>query len=44
MFKLATLLALGTAYFLMFAWIEEVSAEGATVSLSYIERQHLAAL
>ncbi|CAH3108597.1 unnamed protein product [Porites lobata] len=30
MFKLATLLALGTAYLFMFAWIEEVSAEGAT--------------
>lgn len=43
MFKLATLLALGTAYLLMFAWIEEVSAVDATVSLSYIERQHLAA-
>ena len=36
MFKLATLLALGTAYLFMFAWIEEVSAEGAIVSLSYI--------
>ena len=36
MLKLATLLALGTAYLLMFAWIEEVSAEDATVSLSYI--------
>ena len=44
MFKLATLLALGTAYLFMFAWIEEVSAVDATVSLSYIERQHLAAL
>ena len=44
MFKLATLLALGTAYLLMFAWIEEVSTVDATVSLSYIERQHLAAL
>ena len=44
MFKLATLLALGTAYLLMFAWIEEVSAVDATVSLSYIERQHLDAL
>ena len=44
MFKLATLLALGTAYLLMFAWIDEVSAVNATVSLSYIERQHLAAL
>ncbi|KAM7449526.1 hypothetical protein ABFA07_002658 [Porites harrisoni] len=30
MFKLTTLLALGTAYLFMFAWIEEVSAEGAT--------------
>ena len=36
MFKLATFLALATAYLLMFAWIEAVSAEGATVSLSYI--------
>ena len=36
MFKLATFLALGTAYLLIFAWVEEVSAEGATVSLSYI--------
>ena len=44
MFKLATLLALGAAYLFMFAWIEEVSAVDATVSLSYIERQHLAAL
>ena len=51
MFKLATFLALGTAYLLIFAWIEEVSAvdatrnsySDATVSLSYIERQHLAA-
>ncbi|KAM7449525.1 hypothetical protein ABFA07_002657 [Porites harrisoni] len=30
MFKLATLLALGTAYLFMFAWIEEVSAVDAT--------------
>ena len=36
MLKLATLLALGTAYLLMFAWIAEVSAEDATVSSSYM--------
>lgn len=36
MFRLATLLALGTSYLLVFAWIEEASALDVTVSVSCI--------
>ena len=45
MFRLATLLALGTSYLLVFAWIEEASALDVTVSVSCIlkKRQYLAA-
>lgn len=39
MFRLATLLALGTSYLLVFAWIEEASASDVTISVSCISKK-----